>query len=217
MTVCPAKTQINLGIHPVWSESSLCAQWVAKDRRFLHADSKNFDQTGWMARLIWVYTLGAHSLCWFCHVTAHLVVSHFTVWKPIIIQLLCFDISKSSSLILELLPEQRIKGAATWQNQQNECAPSKDSDQPGHPPSLIRVFAVCMKKAWVLSYPLSAQRRLWSDWGDAQADLSLRWAHSHFGCHVVAYMTCYLMHLAISWFLVYMIFCQMHNIYWHIF
>ena len=45
---------------------------------------------------------------------------------------------------------------------------------------LIRVFAVRMKKAWVLSYPLSAQRRLWSDWADAQADLSLRWAHSHF-------------------------------------
>ena len=37
-----------------------------------------------------------------------------------------------------------------------------------------------MKKAWVLSYPLSAQRRLWSDWADTQADLSLRWAHSHF-------------------------------------
>ena len=40
------------------------------------------------------------------------------------------------------------------------CAPSIDSDQPGQPPSLIRVFAVRMKKAWVLSYPLSAQRRL---------------------------------------------------------
>ena len=26
--------------------------------------------------------------------------------------------------------------AATWQNQQNDCAPSKDSDQPGHLPSL---------------------------------------------------------------------------------
>ena len=24
----------------------------------------------------------------------------------------------------------------------NDCAPSEDSDQPGHPPSLIRVFAV---------------------------------------------------------------------------
>ena len=34
------------------------------------------------------------------------------------------------------------KWATTWQNQQNECAPSEDSDQPGHPPSLIRVFAV---------------------------------------------------------------------------
>ena len=59
------------------------------------------------------------------------------------------------------------------------CAPREDSDQPGHPPSLTRVFAVRMKKAWVLSYPLNAQRRLWSDWADAQADLSLRWAHSH--------------------------------------
>ena len=27
--------------------------------------------------------------------------------------------------------------AATWQNQQSDCAPSEDSDQPGHPPSLI--------------------------------------------------------------------------------
>ena len=60
------------------------------------------------------------------------------------------------------------------------CTPSEDSDQPGHPASLIRVFAVCMKKAWVHSYPLSAQRRLWSDWADAQADLSLCLAHSHF-------------------------------------
>ena len=31
--------------------------------------------------------------------------------------------------------------AMTWQNQQNECAPSKVSDQPGYLPSLIRVFA----------------------------------------------------------------------------
>ena len=27
-------------------------------------------------------------------------------------------------------------------NQQSDCAPSKHSDQPGHPHSLIRVFAV---------------------------------------------------------------------------
>ena len=60
------------------------------------------------------------------------------------------------------------------------CAPTEDSDQPGHLPSLIRVFAVRKKKTWILSYPLSAQRRLWSDWVDSQADLSLCWAHIPF-------------------------------------
>ena len=53
--VCPAKTQISLGIRPVWSASSLCARWVAKDPNFLHADSEVSDQTGRMPRLIWVF------------------------------------------------------------------------------------------------------------------------------------------------------------------
>ena len=85
------------------------------------------------------------------------------------------------------------------------CAPSEDSDQPHHPPSLIRVFAVRMKKAWVVSYLLSAQRRLWSDWANAQADLSLRWAHRSFCwfCHGAARMpqqkiTALLWHLGIK-------------------
>ena len=43
-------------------------------------------------------------------------------------------------------PSIIIKWAASWQNQQCGCAPSEDSDQPGHLPSLIRVFAVRMKK-----------------------------------------------------------------------
>ena len=60
--------------------------------------------------------------------------------------------------------------------------------QPGHPPSLIRVFAVRMKKHWVLSYPLSTQRRLWSDWADAQADLNFGWAHIHFVGFVMSWL-----------------------------
>ena len=52
MSVRPAKTQISLGIRPVRLESLLCAQWVAKDPRFLHADSEDSDQTGRMPRLI---------------------------------------------------------------------------------------------------------------------------------------------------------------------
>ena len=53
--VCPAKTQISLDINPVWSESSLCTQWVAKDLSFLHMDSEDSDQTGRMPRQIWVF------------------------------------------------------------------------------------------------------------------------------------------------------------------
>ena len=67
------------------------------------------------------------------------------------------------------------------------CVPSEDSNQPGHPPSLIRIFPVHIKKLRVLAYPLSAQQRLWSN---AQADLSLRWAHRSFCffCHAVAHL-----------------------------
>ena len=43
VSVCPAKSQISLGIRPVWSESSLCAIWVAKDPSFLHADNEDSD------------------------------------------------------------------------------------------------------------------------------------------------------------------------------
>ena len=59
-----------------------------------------------------------------------------------------------------------------------------------YPPSLIRVFAVRMMKARVLSYPLSAKRRLWSDWADAQADLSLRWRTGQFVGFVVSRLIC---------------------------
>ena len=37
------------------SESLLCAQWVAKDPTFLHADSEDSDQIEWLPRLIWFF------------------------------------------------------------------------------------------------------------------------------------------------------------------
>ena len=72
---------------------------------------------------------------------------------------------KSDAHPTELSGSAIVIWAATWQNQQNGCAPSEDSDRPGHPPSLIRIFAVPTKKAWILSYPLSAQQRLWIQTG----------------------------------------------------
>ena len=40
------------------------------------------------------------------------------------------------------------------------CVPSKNSVQPGHPPGPMRVFTVRLKIDRILSYSLSAQRRL---------------------------------------------------------
>ena len=69
-SVRPAKTQISLGICPVWSESSLCAQWAANDPRFLHADSEDWSE--WADTQADLSLRWAHgSLCWFCHVVAH--------------------------------------------------------------------------------------------------------------------------------------------------
>ena len=68
----PVKTLINLGIHTVWSESSLCAQWVAKDPTILHVASEDFDQTERMPRLIWVFA--GRTFHWFCRAAAHFIV-----------------------------------------------------------------------------------------------------------------------------------------------
>ena len=64
MAVRPAKTQISLGIRQVY-QSLLCAQWLAKHPRFLHADSEDSDQSGRMSRLIWVFAGLTLMLCIF--------------------------------------------------------------------------------------------------------------------------------------------------------
>ena len=42
MSVRQAKTQISLCIRPVWSESLLSTQWLAKDPSFFHADNEDW-------------------------------------------------------------------------------------------------------------------------------------------------------------------------------
>ena len=50
-------------------------------------------------------------------------------------------------------------------------APSEDSDHPGHPPSLIRVFAL-------RSLDSEGPKLFYADSEDwSQADLCLRWSH----------------------------------------
>ena len=66
--------------------------------------------------------------------------------------------------------KEQLIWAASWQNQQNACAPSKNSDQTGHPPSLIRIFAVHMKKHWALT----------THWVRSEDSNQTGWMHSHF-------------------------------------
>ena len=74
--------QISLGIYPVRSESSLCAQWVAKDPSFLHTDSKDSDQSGRLAdlSLCWAHM----PFCWFCHEVAHFK-NKFFPYDPVLL------------------------------------------------------------------------------------------------------------------------------------
>ena len=78
MNVHPAKTQISQGIRPVWSESSLCAQWVAMDPSFLQADSKDSDQTRADAQADLSLRWAHMPFCWFCHEVAHIWIDYLT-------------------------------------------------------------------------------------------------------------------------------------------
>ena len=70
------------------------------------------------------------------------------------------------------------------------CLMTKPTKWRVHPAKTQISLGICpvWSESWLsvwskfgsLSYPLSAQRSLWSDWADAQADQSLRWAHTHF-------------------------------------
>ena len=141
---------------------SLCWVLLGKlgDLSFLQVNSKDSDQTEQMHRLIWVFA--AHK----GHFAGFVMwwLSYFQIILQRVVvpdQLPCFVVSylgfhalpKSVGLnarlkwvkfcwILDQFDVVEPKWAATWQNQESECAPSEDSDQPGHQPSLISVFAM---------------------------------------------------------------------------
>ena len=101
------------------------------------ANCEDSDQTGRMPRLIWVFAGRTYHFVGFVMTRLILLLilegTHSYVCPSVcLIYLLMRMYWNHSDLIW----------GTTWQNQQNECAPSEDSDQPGHPPSLIRVFVV---------------------------------------------------------------------------
>ena len=142
----PAKTQMSLGIRSVWSESSLFAHWIAEDPMLLQADQ---------------------------------------AFVGFVMRRLNYEHSEEGESQIGRLHMSRLMIKPTkW-----PVRPAKTQVSLGIRP-VWSIFADRMKKPWVLSYPLSAQRRLWSVWVDAQADPSLHWAHRSFCwyCHAAAYI-----------------------------
>ena len=182
MTCAPSEDSVR----PVWSESSLCT-WrnIMPLTTPIERTAKTLIRLG--ACLGWSESAQADPsrrfahmpFCMFCHEMAQLLMRLFEIFSHAEVFRSAVSYPSSDVLTMDKDNKEKIKGipcnhyqhlvfwdkiwAVSWQNQQSECAPSKDSDQPGHPPKL----SSCR------------QRRLWSDWADAQADLSLPWAHNH--------------------------------------
>ena len=84
--VHPAKTQISLGICPVWSEA-LPSTWRNLGSLATHwAHSKESDQNGWMPRLIWIF---AWRTCHFVDFVMRLLTCGSHYHAVIILQVFC--------------------------------------------------------------------------------------------------------------------------------
>ena len=125
---------------PQSDQSSLCAQWLAKDASFLHADSEDSDQTGRMPRLTRVF---AGLTCHFVGFVTRWLIS---LWLILFVSL--FNLSKKIHVcllqsILAFSVPTVYDTATSWENLFMQYANSKDTDQPAHPRSLISAFVVC--------------------------------------------------------------------------
>ena len=142
--LCPAKTLISRA--SVQSDQSLrCA--LNGYPSFLHADSEESDQTWRMPRLIWVFAGRTGRFVGF--VMRRLIYINYCSWTDSI----KLESEIFVSCVISLRPKSPVPfikwfyciwhscdiqfWAASRQNQQNDCAPSEDSDQPGQ--TLIRL------------------------------------------------------------------------------
>ena len=126
-----------------------------------------------MCRLIWVFAGHAHHFVGFVMLQHNCKIRHYTVFSELLYHCIIFYWIESKNHLHDIR-------ATIWQNQQNDCAPSEDSDQPGHLPSLIRVF-LCAQ--WVAQDPSFLHT-------DSE-DSDQIWAHIMpfcWFCHVVAHI-----------------------------
>ena len=193
--VHPAKTWISLGIHPVWSESSLSAWIKFGSLATLWAHSEDWsDWTDAQADLSLHWA--GRSVCWFCHALAD-QSSMCALW-----------VANGKNFLHEDSEDCDQTGCMARLNAQADlclCWPHK-SFEPVHDKTnkvtvrpaktwislgIRPVWSESSLSTWIKLGSLATQwahSEDWSDWMDAQADLSLRWADRSFYwfCHALA-------------------------------
>ena len=193
--VRPAKTQISLGIRPVWSESSL-STW-----RNLGSLAKT------LIRLIWCpgwseSSLGAHSFCWFCHVVAQILLHEKSMMPTITIRFLLVLIPhlSLSPFCAQVLSKPFMFNFGTQLGHNayeprhektclREFPTRSDSNWPAQLQKLAWGLKSWLQKLETLHYLGSEQQRRWSDGMDEQADLRL--CCSHMARHVFSWPASY--------------------------
>ena len=160
----------------VWAQRGLRSAWA---QAFFMRTAKTLIRLGgcpgWSES-----SLGAHSHCWFCHVAAFMLfffkgLSWFKYTRSLDLRRLMTNPTK-----------WHVRPAKPQISLGPVCSESSLAQS-------VQSLRCSMRKAQVLSYPLSAPRILWSDWVDwvdAQAGLSLRWAQRSlcWFCHEAAHL-----------------------------
>ena len=129
--------------------------------------------------LPWKFTL---SLCRFGRYLGLEKIS-YNANEWILTQKSLSDIVESALIMLWREKEQQITNEPRHDktDKMSVRPPSEDTDQPGHPPSLIRVFAVRMKNAWSLAtHWLHCEDSGQTGWMPRLIWVFAGWAYTHF-------------------------------------
>ena len=118
----PAKTQISLGIRPVWSESSMYAYWVAKDPRFLHADSEDSGSD-------WADAQADLSLRWAHTHFVGFVMSRLIFFSSYNVTFISMMLSKGIKGIQYSSRGFSISDSSQWADLLAPCSPTQGSTQ----------------------------------------------------------------------------------------
>ena len=173
----PSQVSDQPGHPPSLFKSSLCAQRVAKDPSFLHADSEDSDQTGRMPRLIWVFAgrnlilLGfvmsrlVYPICqlWMVDSSANWTSSFVT--KGLLIYLMCSVASDQIWLLASkgLKHTTNVTLASDFRNLGKQCKPRSDATESGSILFAYRSFYLKQKWKRPLDTPKTGNRLVQSD------------------------------------------------------